>query len=113
MKFLLNLFVLCFVLGLTLADLRYRGNAVHPDYPNQCYYEELQQPIPINQSFTPLNREGHCERIYCRSDYVLLLEYCGRHNLQPNATCSIESDMRQPYPTCCPQLVCQNENNFI
>ncbi|XP_075157173.1 uncharacterized protein LOC142230414 [Haematobia irritans] len=107
---------LLFVVGLitsTMADVRYRGNAIHEDHPGQCYYEELNQPIPKNQSFSPINLVGHCERIFCRSDYVLVMEFCGRHNLQPNATCAIRSDIRRPYPGCCPTLVCENENNFI
>ncbi|XP_018804242.1 PREDICTED: uncharacterized protein LOC108978424 [Bactrocera latifrons] len=111
--------LLCFLLLGVLAchsvsgDLRYRGNAVHPDYPGQCYYEELRQPIPTNQSYKPINRDGRCESIFCRKDFVLEIRYCGRHNLQPNATCSIESDMRRAYPACCPRLVCQTDSNFI
>ncbi|XP_061402661.1 uncharacterized protein LOC133338510 [Musca vetustissima] len=113
MKFLNTFVVVAVLIVNAVADVRYRGNAVHPDYPNQCYYEDLKQPIPKNQSFSPINLEDHCERIFCRSDYVLVMEYCGRHNLVPNATCSIGRDPRQPYPACCPTLVCENESNFI
>lgn len=42
-----------------------------PDYPGQCYYEELNQAIPKKQSYKPINREGYCQSIYCRPDYVL------------------------------------------
>ncbi|XP_017476659.1 PREDICTED: uncharacterized protein LOC108366710 [Rhagoletis zephyria] len=108
------LLLLCILSGHKVsADLRYRGNAVHPDYPGQCYYEELRQPIPKNQSYKPINRDGRCESIYCRQDYVIEIEFCGRHNLQPNETCRIESDMRRAYPACCPRLVCQTDSNFI
>ncbi|KAH8395948.1 hypothetical protein KR222_002237 [Zaprionus bogoriensis] len=96
------------------ADLAYRGNAVHPDYPGQCYFEELRQAIPKYQTFKPINREGHCNSVYCRPDFVLEIGYCGRHNLVPTKNCRIESDMRRTFPQCCPKLVCQEpETNDI
>ncbi|EDW86276.2 uncharacterized protein Dwil_GK15974 [Drosophila willistoni] len=102
------------MIGGTFADLRYRGNAIHPDYPGQCYYEELKQPIPKNQSYKPINRDGHCESIYCRPDFVLEIAYCGRHNLRPTGNCKIDSDMRRSFPDCCPKLICQDpESNYI
>ncbi|XP_067635739.1 uncharacterized protein [Eurosta solidaginis] len=109
------IFVLLGVLVIRNAsgDVRYRGNAVHAEYPGQCYYEELRQPIPKNQSYKPINRDGRCESIYCRKDYVIEIEFCGRHNLQPNETCRIDSDMRRAFPACCPRLVCQTDSNFI
>uniref|UniRef100_A0A1I8QAN8 Single domain-containing protein n=1 Tax=Stomoxys calcitrans TaxID=35570 RepID=A0A1I8QAN8_STOCA len=113
MKSITALVVIGILIVSAAADVRYRGNAVHSDHPGQCYYEELKQAIPKNQSFSPVNLEDHCERIFCRSDYVLVMEYCGRHNLSPNATCAIRSDIRRPYPGCCPTLVCENESNFI
>ncbi|XP_030382527.1 uncharacterized protein LOC115630035 [Scaptodrosophila lebanonensis] len=102
--------------GAVKGDLRYRGNAVHPDFPGQCFYEELKQPIPKNQSYRPINRDGHCESIFCRSDYVLQIGYCGRHILLPTTTCKIEADMRRAFPDCCPRIVCQQpkgESNYI
>ncbi|XP_070066981.1 uncharacterized protein [Drosophila virilis] len=57
------------------ADLGYRANAVHPDYPGQCYLEELKQPIPKYQSYKPINRAGHCNSFYCRPDFVLEIGY--------------------------------------
>ncbi|KAL7743436.1 hypothetical protein ACLKA6_018577 [Drosophila palustris] len=90
------------------ADLAYRANAIHPEYPGQCYFEELKQPIPKHQSYKPINREGHCNSIYCRHDFVLEIGYCGRHNLVPTQNCKIYSDMRRTFPHCCPKLLCQD-----
>ncbi|XP_033150163.1 uncharacterized protein LOC117134893 [Drosophila busckii] len=96
------------------ADLGYRANAVHPDYPGQCYYEELKQPIPKYQSYKPINREDQCKAFYCRPDFVLEISYCGRHNLIPTKNCKIYSDMRRTFPHCCPKLLCQEpETNDI
>ncbi|XP_064555514.1 uncharacterized protein LOC135440334 [Drosophila montana] len=96
------------------ADLGYRANAVHPDYPGQCYLEELKQPIPKYQSYKPINRAGHCNSFYCRPDYVLEIGYCGRHNLMPTENCKIGTDMRLIFPHCCPKLICQEpESNDI
>ncbi|KAH8387969.1 hypothetical protein KR093_010721 [Drosophila rubida] len=103
---LLGVVVLC--LGGVAADLAYRANAIHPDYPGQCYFEELKQAIPKHQSYKPINREGHCKAIHCRPDYVLEIGYCGRHNLVPSKNCKIYSDMRRTFPNCCPQLLCQD-----
>jgi len=36
-----------------------------------AHYEELNQAIPKKQSYKPINREGYCQSIYCRPDYVL------------------------------------------
>ncbi|EDV91804.1 uncharacterized protein LOC6566349 [Drosophila grimshawi] len=109
---MLLLFALIFI-GVS-ADLGYRGNAIHPDYPGQCYYEELKQPIPKNQSYKPINREGHCKSIFCRPDYVLEIGFCGRHNLVPTKNCKIDSDMRRIFPHCCPKLICEGpESNDI
>ncbi|KAH8315437.1 hypothetical protein KR067_009223 [Drosophila pandora] len=106
--------VLITIFGSVRSDLTYRGNAVHPDYPGQCYYEELNQAIPKKQSYKPINREGYCQSIYCRPDYVLEIGYCGRHNLVPTEKCKIASDMRRTFPGCCPKLVCQeSESNYI
>lgn len=30
MKFVLNLLLICLTIGMVMADVRYRGNAVHP-----------------------------------------------------------------------------------
>ncbi|KAH8265754.1 hypothetical protein KR026_010202 [Drosophila bipectinata] len=106
--------VILTIFGSVRTDLTYRGNAVHPDYPGQCYYEELNQAIPKKQSYKPINREGYCQSIYCRPDYVLEIGYCGRHNLVPTEKCKIASDMRRTFPGCCPKLVCQeSESNYI
>ncbi|XP_017036154.1 uncharacterized protein [Drosophila kikkawai] len=111
---LVGLVLLLGICGSARADLWYRGNAVHPDYPGQCYYEELKQAIPKKQSYKPINREGYCQSIYCRPDNVLEIRYCGRHNLVPTDKCKIASDMRRTYPDCCPKLVCQeSESNYI
>ncbi|KAH8411327.1 hypothetical protein KR215_002147 [Drosophila sulfurigaster] len=95
------------------ADLAYRANAIHPDYPGQCYFEELKQAIPKHQSYKPINREGFCNSIHCRPDYVLEIEYCGRHNLVPSKNCKIYSDMRRTFPNCCPQLLCKDTDTNI
>ncbi|KAI9588949.1 uncharacterized protein LOC119643601 [Glossina fuscipes] len=115
MKFFFNLLIMTLMLAIGIrADLRYRGNAVHPDYPGQCYYEDLQQPIPVSQSFKPINRDGRCESIYCRNDFVLEIGICPRHNMQETDECSIVSDLTKAYPDCCPKYVCKKaEDNFI
>ncbi|XP_017871968.1 PREDICTED: uncharacterized protein LOC108619734 isoform X1 [Drosophila arizonae] len=104
---MLPLLLLALLCSDSTADLRYRPSAIHPDYPGQCYFEELKQPIPKYQSYKPINREGHCKSFFCRPDYVLEIEFCGRHNLVPEKNCKIGSDMTRIFPHCCPKLICQ------
>ncbi|KAL5292098.1 hypothetical protein ACFFRR_011104 [Megaselia abdita] len=105
MKFL---FVLALVLVGVYSEsgVIYRGNARHPDFPNQCYYKDGEKPLKFDENYRPI---GECLKIKCRDDYVLGINYCSRYHV-PQMCEEIKEDLTKAFPNCCPKLKCKDKD---
>ncbi|KAH8387970.1 hypothetical protein KR093_010722 [Drosophila rubida] len=104
-----NLLRLALVLMLTSQvpgfALQYRGNTQHPILPDHCYYEELDLAVPLKDTVNPVNVGNSCVSVFCREDYVLMVQHCDRINF--GSGCIITAnDYTRPYPDCCPKIIC-------
>uniref|UniRef100_T1GUP8 Single domain-containing protein n=1 Tax=Megaselia scalaris TaxID=36166 RepID=T1GUP8_MEGSC len=100
-------FVLSLVLGTIYASgVIYRGNAKHPDFPNQCYYKDGDKALNFDEVYRPI---GECLKVKCRDDYVLGINYCSRYHVAPKCE-EIKEDLMKPFPECCPKIKCLDKN---
>lgn len=73
-----------------------------------CYIKEIDDVIPYGKTITPI---GYCYRISCGG----MIDYasCGVVGTDDPKCYITETDLSKPYPSCCPDIKCDIDNNIL
>uniref|UniRef100_A0A1A9WF93 Single domain-containing protein n=1 Tax=Glossina brevipalpis TaxID=37001 RepID=A0A1A9WF93_9MUSC len=109
MKIFLNLLIIVLILAVGIrADLRYRGNAVHPatsepvcGYVNSQGERVFLKYFPLSkkgEDYVDFESSGKCvKRAYCTENYETKVENCSDYNVH----CENLSHYHGVFPACC------------
>ncbi|CAG9788306.1 unnamed protein product [Diatraea saccharalis] len=74
-----------------------------------CYVKEVDDVIPFGQYVSPI---GSCLRIDCGRSMIYYAS-CGVAAVAGDTDCYLtEENLEKPYPDCCPQIKCIDENKL-
>ncbi|CAH0727182.1 unnamed protein product, partial [Brenthis ino] len=107
--------IVCFILMVGLANAAtFMGKL--PMKPKEhahktgCYIAEINDVIPYGEMVAPV---GVCYRIEC-SRHMLYYASCGTISMDGSPNCFVsDEDLRVPYPSCCPEIKCEQDNYLI
>ncbi|CAH2090539.1 unnamed protein product [Euphydryas editha] len=76
-----------------------------------CYIKEIDDVITFGEAVNPV---GVCYRIEC-SKHMLYYASCGVISIENHSSnCFItDEDLSRPYPSCCPQVKCEQDNFLV
>ncbi|XP_022124862.1 uncharacterized protein LOC110999869 [Pieris rapae] len=82
----------------------------HLSHKEGCYVKEIGDVIPFGESVSPV---GICYRIEC-SQREMNYATCIDISVVDSPNCyTTDVDLSQSYPSCCPDVKCDFDNNLI
>ncbi len=75
-----------------------------------CYVEEINDVIGYGEDISPIGKG--CYRIECSRGRINYAS-CGLVQTEDTKCFITETDLRKPYPDCCPDVRCEIDNNIV